>query len=366
MRVKDIAHAVRSALVRGIPLFNGCAACPDAVAWRKRRARFPEPDFPVDFVFTWVDGSDPAHADKYDRLRENLAPGAALEESRHRDNGELRYALRSLELYAPWARRIFLVTDNQVPAWLDAGHPKIRVVDHTEIIPAEYLPTFSSRVIEAHLHLIPGLAEHYVYCNDDFFLLSPCEPRDFFSASGLPWIFTDWRKCRRRSYTRATTPHASSYALTRRWLKARGICPPPDLIAAHVPYPQTRRNSADAYAFYEDFIRKFAPRKFRDHSGMVLTCHGAPLWAYAERRAAPMDMPYIYLNSRRYDHQVYYAAMLREKDGESLPPFLCINDAGISDAARWLEHMLDFLEKYYPQTSGFEKAGNKGTRLCCF
>jgi hypothetical protein len=96
---------------------------------------------------------------------------------------------------------------------------------------------------------------------------------------------------------------------------------------------------------------------------MAFTCHAVPLWAYTAKRAAPCDMPYYYLNGRRADRAVYYAAMLREKGSDSLPPFLCINDAGETPAEEtpaggaWIEDMRDFLEAYYPEPSGFERGG---------
>jgi hypothetical protein len=350
----NMTHAARFALVKGIPLFPGCASCPDGFSWRERRARLPDPDFPVDFVYTWVDGDDPSLAAKRAAYEDNAQDSPGEGPSRFRDNGELRYALRSLEAHAPWVNRVFIVTDGQVPSWLNTFHPQIRIVDHSECIPAEYLPTFSSRVIEAHLHRIHGLAEHYVYCNDDFFLLSPCLPKDFFTAAGQPYIFTDWRGSRRRGYARGDTPHSSSYANARVWLKRKGASAP-DVIAAHVPYPQSRSNAVAAYAFYEDFIREFCTHRFRDFFGMVFTCHGAPLWAYLARRAVPCDMPYYYLNSRRYDRKVYYASMLREKNRGTLPLFLCINDTGAAKAPSWRKDMLDFLDAYYPRPSAFER-----------
>jgi hypothetical protein len=358
MVAASFSSLFRDALITGLPLFNGCAACPDRLAsWRERRSRLPVPDFCVDFVFTWVDGADPLHAAKRSRYFSKMEQGEDGA-SHYRDNGELRYALRSLEAYAPWAHRVFLVTDGQIPAWLKADHPKIRVVDHTECIPSPYLPTFSSRVIEAHLHRISDLAEHYVYCNDDFFLLSPCRPEDFFTANGLPYLFTDWKQSRREGYARADTPHAASYANTRAWLESHGFVPAPDVITAHVPYPQTKANAADAYTFYEEFIQAVGREKFRSRNGMVFTCHAVQLWAYAVKRTVPCDMPYYYLNSRRADRKIYYAAMLREKNSDSLPPFLCINDVGEApEEHTWRKDMRDFLDAYYPEPSSFESGG---------
>jgi hypothetical protein len=70
--------------------------------------------------------------------------------------------------YAPFVRKIFLVTNGQIPNWLNLSHPQIEIVPHSAIFanPA-HLPTFSSPAIEAHLHRIQGLAEHFLYLNDD-------------------------------------------------------------------------------------------------------------------------------------------------------------------------------------------------------
>ena len=102
---------------------------------------------------------------------------------------ELRYSLRSVHLFAPWVRNIYLVTSGQVPAWLDLDHPGVRVVPHDEIMPADALPTFNSHAIETSLHHIPGLAEHWLYFNDDFFLGRPIRPEALFSPAGLSSVF---------------------------------------------------------------------------------------------------------------------------------------------------------------------------------
>jgi hypothetical protein len=76
------------------------------------------------------------------------------------------------------------------------------------------------------------------------------------------------------------------------------------------------------------------------------------------KRTVPCDMPYYYLNSKRADRNVYYAVMLREKNAESLPPFLCINDVGeAAEEHSWRADMRAFLDAYYPEASAFETGG---------
>ena len=141
----------------------------------------------IDFVITWVDGSDPAW------LREKaycLNPDLPLDQidfrdTRYRDWDNLRYWFRAVETYAPWVRKVHLVTWGHVPQWLNLEAPKLQIDCHEDFIPEQYLPTFSSHPIELNLHRIPGLAEQFVYFNDDFFLTAPVAPEDFF-LDGLP------------------------------------------------------------------------------------------------------------------------------------------------------------------------------------
>lgn len=138
---------------------------------------------PIDFVITWVDGSDEAW--RKERAHYNPADGEDNSECRYRDWGLLRYWFRGAEKFAPWVRKIHFVTWGHLPKWLDTGHPKLHIVKHEDYIPKEFLPTFDSCVLEIYMHQIPGLAEHFVYFNDDVFLIRPAKPELFF-ADGKP------------------------------------------------------------------------------------------------------------------------------------------------------------------------------------
>ncbi len=65
------------------------------------------------------------------------------------------------------------------------NNPKLHLVDHREIIPEQFLPTFNSVVIERYIHKIPSLAEYFVYFNDDFYLTNFVGQERFFK-DGLP------------------------------------------------------------------------------------------------------------------------------------------------------------------------------------
>ena len=142
---------------------------------------------PIDFVITWVDGSDPAWRRKRDEYvsPDFLARRDIAGNHRYADNGLLRFWFRGVERFAPWVNRIFFVSDHQIPSWLDVSHPKLRIVSHEDFIPYQYLPTFNSNVILLHLPLIKDLSERFVIFNDDMFFTASCEPSVFF-RSGFP------------------------------------------------------------------------------------------------------------------------------------------------------------------------------------
>lgn len=136
----------------------------------------------IDFVIPWVNGDDP---DWFRQCSRYLPAEEIMQVCRFRDWGILKYWFRAVERYAPWVNKIYFITDGQVPGWINSQHPKLRVIDHRDYIPGEYLPTFSSHTIELNLHRIDGLSEQFVYFNDDMFLNRPVTPEDFF-RNGLP------------------------------------------------------------------------------------------------------------------------------------------------------------------------------------
>ena len=138
----------------------------------------------IDFVIIWVDGNDPEWQKERSKYKEN-GGGEDNRSVRFRDTETLKYWFRAVENYAPWVNKIYFVTWGHVPSWLNTENPKLKVVNHKDFIPAEYLPTFSSHVIELNLHRIKGLSERFVYFNDDTFIINPVRKKDFF-RKGLP------------------------------------------------------------------------------------------------------------------------------------------------------------------------------------
>jgi hypothetical protein len=136
-----------------------------------------------DIVYMWVDDQWPGFADE---MLSHAQSAQDRNPNRTRDNlDSLKFSLRSVEKFAPWRGRVFVVTSRpQCPPWLNRSHPAVRVVHHDEIMPATMLPTYNSFAIQSWLHTIPGLSRRFVSFDDDMLLMSPTAAGDFVGEDG--------------------------------------------------------------------------------------------------------------------------------------------------------------------------------------
>lgn len=134
----------------------------------------------IDIVIPWVDGKDAGWQLEKEKYKTPYATYAHNGITRYRDMNLMRYWFRGIEKNAPWVHKIHFLTWGHLPAWLDTAHPKLHIVKHSDYIPAEYLPTFSSHAIELNIHRIQELSETFIYFNDDTFLIGPVKERDYF------------------------------------------------------------------------------------------------------------------------------------------------------------------------------------------
>lgn len=153
---------------------------------------------PIDVVYTWVNGSDPKFIESLQSLPNEIKRGEFtfskdMRLSRYAENGYLKYSLRSLLLYADWVRHIFIVTNGQVPYWLNLDNPKVSIVTHSEIfLNKSNLPTFNSIAIEMNLHRIPGLSRRFIYLNDDVFFGKEITLDEFYTTDKVFKIYKGW------------------------------------------------------------------------------------------------------------------------------------------------------------------------------
>lgn len=138
----------------------------------------------IDAVITWVDGND----DAWIRERNRYAMQSAADRY-FRDWGTVKYVLRGIDAFMPWIDKVHFVTWGHTPFWLNKVCSRLRVVRHSDFFADKaHLPVFNSNAIEANLHLIPELADRFVYFNDDTLVLKPA-PLERFFRNGLPMDF---------------------------------------------------------------------------------------------------------------------------------------------------------------------------------
>jgi Stealth protein CR2, conserved region 2/Stealth protein CR1, conserved region 1 len=244
----------------------------------------------IDVVIAWVDGADPVHRAKRKRYLADPSGDAkperaAHDERRFSDNDEIRFCLRSIRNYAPWIRTIWLVTDNQVPAAIDrvrAELDNICIVDHREIFRGyeQLLPTFNSYAIETMLWRIEGLADRFLYFNDDMMLVGPVEPTDFFSNGGKVKLRGRWSNWQEQ-VEKGSTFFGSTKLLGAEML---GYTSEHFFSSGHTIYPLRRPVMEELFEEFQSAFLANAAYRFRDrkqfwpvsaHDHLLLKSDGA-------------------------------------------------------------------------------------------
>lgn len=305
--------------------------------------------FEVDAVVAWVDGSDPAWRQRY-----TAAGGAALSDDRQTSRywalDEVRFVLRSLAAFGSWIRHVYLVTDQQVPSWLTPG-PGLSVVDHRDIwADPTALPVFNSHAIEARLHHIDGLADHWLYLNDDMFFGRASLPEQYFAGNGAARFFAaPLHVGLGEPGPDEGTPSLAGRNNQRLLRQATGTVP--TLKLHHAPYPQRTAVARAAEAAFPSQYERTARSRFRsseDVSAITLqTWYG---WATGKFLPGPLRQRYFDLRTDRLEAKLRFLLRHRHLDafclnmGEEEGSALA-NNAGLATA---------FLPRYFPFVSPWE------------
>ncbi|WP_327291139.1 stealth family protein [Streptomyces sp. NBC_01198] len=315
--------------------------------------------FPVDVVYTWVDGSDPAWLRRRAEFSGEGYHEEAANAARYLSRDELRYSLRSLHMYAPWVRKVFLVTDDQTPAWLNAEHPGIQVVSHREIFrSAASLPTFNSHAIESQLHHIEGLSEHFLYFNDDVLLGNEVTPQDFFLANGLTKFFPSPALVPLGERTVEDPPVAAAGKNNRRLIEERyGSVLVQKM--KHMPHPLRRSVLAEIEAEFAAEYRQTESSHFRSVDDISIASSLHHYYAFATRRAVPSELPYTYIDLTHPWTETRLGRLLARRD----KTVFCVNDTVSTgeNVAEQKDLITPFLDAYFPVPGPFEKTKQPGT-----
>lgn len=345
-------------------------------AWEPMRGKplWSVPEFPVDAVYMWVDGADPAwrerkavHSgpvtkavqialDEEPALAEQAesseadSPVAELSagDIRFRNRDELRYSLRSLHMHAPWIRRVYIVTDRQRPEWL-VEDDRLRVIDHQEIFPdADVLPVFNSQAIESVLHRIPGLSEQFLVMNDDGFFLREQQPVQYFSPTGRPKFFPSPTKI--NDLGDLAEPHEASGANNRRLLEEKhGATITQGML--HTPLPQRRSYVASVAEEYAAEVEATRRARFRSSTDVSLLSSLTQYSGYFDGayEVGALRVSFISLGAPEADRRL-------AQIGASAFDFLSFGEAEDDPDPEYTQEMaVNFMRARFPLPSPWER-----------
>ncbi len=310
--------------------------------------------FDIDIVFSWVDGSS-AEFQRMRALRmQSYVVGVGDDSAaRYRQLDELRYALRSVYLFAPWIRRIFIVTDSPTPAWLDE-HPRVTIVPSSAFfLDRSDLPTHNSHAIESQLHHIDGLSEHFLYSNDDMFFARPVSPEMFFSPGGI----TKFIEATTRIGLGENSPERSGFENAARVNRALLLERFGKVTTRHLEHAPTPLRRSVLFEMEREFATDFArtaASPFRAATDISVTNSLYHYYALMTGRAVVQTNARVkYVETTLTSSLRQMTRLLRGRSQD----FFCLNDGSapeISIETR-IAAVLDFLNSYFPIPAPWER-----------
>jgi hypothetical protein len=310
--------------------------------------------FDIDMVFSWVDGNDPAFQRARAKRMRGVVVGEGDEaEARFRQVDELKYALRSVYLFAPWVRNVYIVTDSPRPAWL-AEHPNVQIVPSERFFrDPSVLPTHNSQAVESQLHNIPGLSEHFLYSNDDMFFGRPVEPGMFFSPGGVTKFIEAMTRIGMGESDQARSGFENSARVNRDLLWQRfGHIITRHL--EHTPVPLRKSVIAELEAEFPEEFRRTAASRFRSSTDISVTNSLYHYYALLTGRAVTQkDARVLYVDTTMRSGLAHLPGALKRRQYD----LFCLNDGSFPEvpAEERAEIIVAFLERYYPIAAPWEK-----------
>ncbi|MET8577387.1 stealth family protein [Streptomyces sp. NPDC005012] len=314
-------------------------------------------DFDIDVVYTWVDGSDPQLAAQREAYRGGSAAPRRIHAretgaSRYTSHDELKYSLRSLEMYAPFVRNVYIVTDGQTPPWLDTSAAGVQVVDHKEIFSdTSVLPVFNSHAIGTQLHHIDGLSERYLYFNDDVFVGRPVTGEHFFHGNGVAKLpFSPFQYGLGSPLGDEPAPNSAGKNVRRLLLAEHGRFAVNKFM--HTPHPQIRAVMREIEELFREDVERTSASRFRDVTDIAMGASLHHHHAYLTGRAVPGSYKLRYVDVAREESAERLAELLETRGFD----FFCLNDVNTPPERQQdvTETLHAFLETYFPFPSRFE------------
>ena len=304
--------------------------------------------FEVDIVYTWVNDKDPIWLKKRQKyINHELACEGSNNKARFEDHNELYYSILSVKKYLPWVRNIYIVTDDQIPVWL-GNDKQIHIVNHKEIIDEKYLPTFNSHVIEANIHKINGLSEHFIYFNDDVMVARPLEKGHFFRKNGLTSIFVSLKSLKIMQEKGIVTATLQASKNSNQILNKKfGHIIDSPLVHTYVPLKKS--SFIKYWNENKELIEPFLNNKYRGKNDLNMATFLIPWSMYLNGESVVTSEICYYFNIRSPHAIRQYEKLLHAKMYKTAPHSFCVNDFKTenSNVENFEEKLTKFLKKYY-------------------
>jgi hypothetical protein len=310
-------------------------------------------DFDIDIVFSWVDGTDiEFQRARALRMQSYVVGDGDDSEARFRQIDELKYALRSIYMYAPWIRRIFIATDSPAPHWL-ADHPAVTIVRSEEFFKdPSVLPTHNSQAVESQLQHIPGLSEHFIYSNDDMFFGRPVTPDMFFSPGGVTKFIEATTRIGLGENNPTRSGFENSARVNRRLLHERFG----RVTTRHLEHAATPLRKSVLFQMEEEFAEDFArtaASTFRASTDISVTNSFYHYYGLMTGRAVVQQQARV-----KYVETTLKIA-LKEMDSlikSRSYDFFCLNDGSAPEISveKRTAAVVSFLERYFPIRAPWE------------
>ena len=310
--------------------------------------------FDIDMVFSWVDGSSPEYVAARRAQMAGVVVGEGDDhEARFRQINELKYALRSVYMFAPWVRRIFIATDSPAPEWL-ADHPAVTIVRSEEFFAdPSVLPTHNSQAVECQLHHIEGLSEHFLYSNDDMFFGRAVGPDMFFTPGGITKFIEAETRIGLGDNDAERSGFENAARVNRKLLWNRfGRITTRHL--EHTAAPLRRSVAATMEQEFPQEFAKTAASRFRAADNISVTNSFYHYYALLTGRAVTQTAAKVkYVDTTVRAGLNYLPKLLSKRNMD----FFCLNDGSFPEveADERARLVTDYLETYYPIKAPWEK-----------
>lgn len=311
-------------------------------------------NFEIDMIFSWVDGTDKEFQRARAKRMESYVVGEGDDsEARYRQIDELKYALRSVYMFAPWVRNIYIATDSPRPAWLDE-HPRVKIMRSEDFFEdLSVLPTHNSQAVEAQLHRIPGLSEYYIYSNDDMFFGRPLSPDMFFSPGGLTKFIEATTRIGLGENDVTRSGFENAARVNRRLLHERfGRVTTRHL--EHTAAPMRKSVVEELEKEFPEEFRKTAASPFRAADNISVTNSLYHYYALLTGRAVQkVGAQVLYVDTTMKSGLAVLKKLLRKRDYD----FFCLNDGSFPEVSPEVRarKMRAFLDRYFAIPAPWER-----------